>query len=41
MRILDGFIDQGWKLAELKDAAAKKMPAGYSLGKKGEIRKRG
>lgn len=41
MRILDGYIDRDWRLAEVKDEAAKKMPNGYSLGKKGEVRKRG
>lgn len=40
MRILDGFIEQGWKLADVKEEAAKKMPTGYSLGKKGEVRKK-
>lgn len=38
MRILDGFIDRKWKLVA-EDASAK-MPAGYSLGKKGEVRKK-
>jgi HEAT repeat protein len=41
MRILDGFIEQGWKLAEVKDQASGKMPNGYTLGKKGEVRKKG
>jgi hypothetical protein len=40
MRILDGFIDRDWRLADVKDEASKKMPAGYTLGKKGEVRKR-
>jgi len=40
MRILDGFIDREWKLAEVKDEAKAKMPSGYSLGKKGEVRKK-
>lgn len=40
MRILDGYIERGWAVADVKDEAAKRMPAGYSLGKKGEIRKR-
>ena len=38
MRILDGFIERGWKLDA--DGAAAKMPAGYTLGKKGEVRKK-
>jgi hypothetical protein len=41
MRILDGFIEREWKLGDVKEAAAKKMPTGYSLGKKGEVRKKG
>lgn len=41
MRILDGYIDRGWDLDGVKEAAAGKMPAGYTLGKKGEIRKKG
>ncbi|MGB5702816.1 MAG: HEAT repeat domain-containing protein [Polyangiales bacterium] len=41
MRILDGFIDRGWKLTGHKEEASKKMPTGYSLGKKGEVRKKG
>ena len=41
MRILDGYIDRGWDLDGVKEAAAAKMPAGYTLGKKGEIRKKG
>ena len=40
MRILDGYLDRDWRLAEVKDEANKKMPNGYSLGKKGEVRKR-
>jgi len=40
MRILDGFIDRDWRLADVKDEATKKMPAGYTLGKKGEVRRR-
>jgi hypothetical protein len=40
MRILDGFIERDWKLADVKEEAAKKMPTGYSLGKKGEVRKK-
>ncbi len=40
MRILDGFIERDWRLAEVKDEAAKKMPNGYSLGKKGEVRRK-
>ncbi len=41
MRILDGFIARGWGLEGAEDQAAPKMPAGYTLGKKGEIRKKG
>jgi len=40
MRMLDGYIERGWKLADVKEEAAKKMPTGYSIGKKGEIRKK-
>jgi hypothetical protein len=40
MRMLDGYIDRGWTLGDVKDEALKKMPTGYSLGKKGEIRKK-
>ena len=40
MRMLDGYIDRGWGLAEVKEDATKKMPPGYSLGKKGEVRKK-
>ena len=40
MRMLDGYIERGWKLADVKEEATKKMPTGYSLGKKGEIRKK-
>jgi hypothetical protein len=40
MRMLDGYIDRGWKLADVKEEATKKMPPGYSLGKKGEVRKK-
>jgi HEAT repeat protein len=40
MRILDGFIDRGWTLEEVKDEASKQLPSGYTLGKKGEVRKR-
>lgn len=40
MQILDGFIERDWKLADVKEEATKKMPTGYSLGKKGEVRKK-
>ncbi len=40
MRVLDGFVDRGWKLGRVKEEATKKMPTGYSIGKKGEVRKR-
>jgi len=41
MRILDGYIEHRWTLGDAKEEASKRMPAGYSLGKKGEVRKRG
>ena len=40
MRILDGFIERDWRLADVKDEAKGKMPTGYSVGKKGEVRKK-
>ncbi|MGB9338701.1 MAG: HEAT repeat domain-containing protein [Polyangiales bacterium] len=40
MRMLDGYVERGWKLADVKEEATKKMPTGYSLGKKGEVRKK-
>lgn len=40
MRILDGYVERNWRLADVKEEAAKKMPNGYTLGKKGEVRKR-
>ena len=40
MRILDGFIDRSWTLADVKDEASSRMPMGYILGKKGEVRKK-
>lgn len=40
MMILDGFVEQGWSVTESKDEVTKKLPNGYSLGKKGEVRKR-
>ncbi|MEM7139134.1 MAG: HEAT repeat domain-containing protein [Myxococcota bacterium] len=40
MMILDGFVARVWKLEGDKEAANKKLPAGYSLGKKGEVRKK-
>jgi HEAT repeat protein len=40
MRMLDGYIERGWKLGDVKEDALKKLPAGYSLGKKGEVRKK-
>ena len=40
MRILDGFIEREWKLPDMKEEAIKKMPTGYTLGKKGEVRKK-
>jgi HEAT repeat protein len=41
IRMLDGYIDRGWTLEDVKDQAAKRMPTGYALGKKGDIRKTG
>jgi HEAT repeat protein len=40
IRMLDGYIERGWTLGDAKAEATKKMPAGYTLGKKGEVRKR-
>ena len=40
MMILDGFVERDWKISGAKDQASKKMPPGYSLGKRGEVRKR-
>ncbi len=40
MQMLDGYRERGWTLEAVKDAAAKRMPPGYSLGKKGEVRKK-
>jgi HEAT repeat protein len=40
MRILDGFIDHGWTLDDVKAEVSKQLPAGYTLGKKGEVRKK-
>lgn len=40
MQMLDGYGERGWTLEAVKDAAAKRMPPGYSLGKKGEVRKK-
>ena len=40
IRMLDGYIDRGWTLSEVKDQLAKKIPTGYTLGKKGEVRKK-
>ncbi len=40
MRILDGFIERGWKLEAPQDEANKKLPTGYTRGKKGEVRKK-
>jgi hypothetical protein len=38
--MLDGYIEHGWTLGDVKEAASKKMPTGYTLGKKGEVRKK-
>ena len=40
MRILDGYIERRWTLGDVKEEALKRIPTGYSLGKKGEVRKR-
>lgn len=40
MRILDGFIERRWTLDDVKDEASKRLPPGYTLGKKGEVRKK-
>ena len=40
IRLLDGYIEHGWTLGDAKEAATKKMPTGYTLGKKGEVRKK-
>ena len=40
MMILDGFIEGHWKITESKDEVVKKLPTGYTLGKKGEVRKK-
>jgi hypothetical protein len=40
MRILDGYIERGWTLGDVQDEAARRLPTGYSLGKKGEVRKK-
>lgn len=40
MRMLDGYIERGWRLGDVREEATKKMPTGYSLGKKGEVRKK-
>lgn len=41
MMILDGFIAHQWTLGADRETAQKKLPTGYSLGKKGEVRKKG
>ena len=40
IRMLDGYVEHRWTLGDAKDEASKKMPIGYSLGKKGEVRKK-
>ncbi|MFW2388606.1 MAG: HEAT repeat domain-containing protein [Polyangiales bacterium] len=40
MRMLDGYVERGWKLADVKEEATKKLPSGYTIGKKGEVRKK-
>ncbi|MFW5875602.1 MAG: HEAT repeat domain-containing protein [Myxococcota bacterium] len=38
--ILDGFIERGWSLGSRAADAKDKLPAGYSLGSKGAIKRR-
>ena len=40
MRMLDGYVERGWTLDDVKEEASKHMPTGYTLGKKGEVRKK-
>ncbi|MBW2628316.1 MAG: hypothetical protein JRE45_11895 [Deltaproteobacteria bacterium] len=40
IRMLDGYIERNWTFGDVKDEASKKMPTGYTLGKKGEVRKK-
>ncbi len=40
IRILDGYVEHGWTLGDAKAEASKRMPPGYSLGKKGEVRRK-
>ena len=40
IRMLDGYIERSWTLGDAKAEATKKMPTGYTLGKKGEVRKK-
>ena len=40
IRMLDGYVERSWTLGAVKDEASKKMPTGYTLGKKGEVRKK-
>jgi HEAT repeat protein len=40
IRMLDGYVERGWTLGDVKGEASKKMPTGYTLGKKGEVRKK-
>jgi len=40
IRMLDGYIERGWTLGDAKAEASKRLPTGYSLGKKGEVRKK-
>lgn len=40
MRMLDGYIDRGWTLDDEKEEASKRMPPGFTIGKKGEVRKK-
>jgi HEAT repeat protein len=40
IRMLDGYIERSWTLGDAKAEAIKRMPTGYTLGKKGEVRKK-
>jgi len=40
MMILDGFIAREWRFAHSVEDARKRLPSGYSIGKKGEVRKK-
>jgi HEAT repeat protein len=40
IRMLDGYVEHAWTLGDAKDEASKRMPIGYTVGKKGEVRKK-